>query len=59
MGGRNRCAGGDLKPLKVGLRFQKELINGFLRFGWLEAIVKQEEIKRMKLYGQDKWLEQK
>jgi hypothetical protein len=31
MGGRSRCAGGDLKSTKAGLPYPKELIDGLLK----------------------------
>ena len=53
MGGRSRCAGGDLKPLKAGLLYPKGLTDGLPPLEE-KPVENQEEIKRKNLYGQAK-----
>jgi hypothetical protein len=51
MGGRSRCAGGDLKSTKAGLPYPKELIDGLLKLEEVNHGVVPGKLEKNMLYG--------
>jgi hypothetical protein len=51
MGGRSTCAEGDLKLLKAGLPYPKELINGLLKLEEANHGVVLGKLEKNMLYG--------
>ena len=52
MEGKIECAGEDLKPLKAGLPYPKELTNGLLKLEETNHVVVLEKLEKNMLYGQ-------
>jgi hypothetical protein len=52
LGGRNKCAEGDLKPLEAGLPYPKGSTNGLLKLEEANHGVVLEDPERKMLYGQ-------
>jgi hypothetical protein len=53
LGGRNKCAEGDLKPLEAGLPYPKGSTNGLLKLEGANHGVALRKLKKTMLYGQE------